>query len=118
MENKIKLFEDMRIRYAWDAEREEWFFSIADVVKALTDSADEKQYLKKMKMRDAKDEVDFVLVKGENVVGIEVKSGRRMMNRGLSVFKEAFHPKYVYVVGSGGIPIEDFLQLDLNLLFG
>ena len=68
--------------------------------------------------RDAKDEVDFVLVKGENVVGIEVKSGRRMMNRGLSVFKEAFHPKYVYVVGSGGIPIEDFLQLDLNLLFG
>ena len=52
MENKIKLFEDMRIRYAWDAEREEWFFSIADVVKALTDSADEKQYLKKMKMRD------------------------------------------------------------------
>ena len=52
MENKIKLFEDRRIRYAWDAEREEWFFSIADVVKALTDSADEKQYLKKMKMRD------------------------------------------------------------------
>ena len=27
--------------------REEWFFSIADVVKALTDSTDEKQYLKK-----------------------------------------------------------------------
>ena len=52
MENKIKLFEDRRIRYAWDAEREEWFFSITDVVKALTDSADEKQYLKKMKMRD------------------------------------------------------------------
>ena len=52
MENKIKLFEDRRIRYAWDVEREEWFFSIADVVKALTDSADEKQYLKKMKMRD------------------------------------------------------------------
>lgn len=52
MENKIKLFEDRRIRYAWDAEREEWFFSITDVVKALTNSADEKQYLKKMKMRD------------------------------------------------------------------
>ncbi len=46
------MFEDRRIRYVWDAEREEWFFSIADVVKALTDSADEKQYLKKMKMRD------------------------------------------------------------------
>lgn len=51
MENKTTLFEDRRIRYAWNAEREVWFFSIADVVKALTDSSDEKQYLKKMKMR-------------------------------------------------------------------
>ena len=39
------MFEDRRIRYAWDVEREEWFFSIADVVKALTDSADEKGIL-------------------------------------------------------------------------
>ena len=31
MENKIKLFEDRRTRYAWDAEREEWFFSEVDV---------------------------------------------------------------------------------------
>ena len=68
--------------------------------------------------RDAQDEVDFVLVRGESVIGIEVKSGRRTMNRGLSVFMESFHPKYVYVVGSGGISIEDFLKLDLNVLFG
>ena len=68
--------------------------------------------------RDAQDEVDFVLARGESVIGIEVKSGRRTMNRGLSVFMEAFHPKYVYVVGSGGISIEDFLKLDLNVLFG
>ena len=52
MENKIKLFEDRRIRYAWDAEKEEWFFSISDVVEALTDSADPKQYIKKMRARD------------------------------------------------------------------
>ena len=68
--------------------------------------------------RDAQDEVDFVLARGESVIGIEVKSGRRTMNRGLSVFMEAFHSKYVYVVGSGGISIEDFLKLDLNVLFG
>ena len=36
----IQLFEDQKIRVAWDAEREEWYFSIVDVVAVLTDSAD------------------------------------------------------------------------------
>ena len=47
-----KLFEDRKIRTVWDDEAEEWFFSIIDVVEALTDSKDPKQYIKKMKMRD------------------------------------------------------------------
>lgn len=36
----IQLFEDQKIRVAWDAEREEWYFSIVDVVAVLTDSPD------------------------------------------------------------------------------
>lgn len=32
----IQLFEDQKIRVAWDAEHEEWYFSIVDVVPALT----------------------------------------------------------------------------------
>ena len=36
-ENKIQLFEDKRIRTAWDEEAEEWYFSIVDVVSVLTD---------------------------------------------------------------------------------
>ena len=48
----IKLFESKEIRTAWDSEKEEWYFSIQDVVEALTDSADVKQYIKKMKSRD------------------------------------------------------------------
>ena len=36
--NAIQLFEDQKIRVAWDAEREEWYFSIVDVVGVLTDS--------------------------------------------------------------------------------
>ena len=36
----IQLFEDQKIRVAWDAEREEWYFSIVDVVGILTDSPD------------------------------------------------------------------------------
>lgn len=52
MKNEIKLFQDKKIRSAWVEESEEWFFSIEDVVEALTDSADPKQYIKKMRSRD------------------------------------------------------------------
>lgn len=50
--NKIQLFENKRIRTVWDAEQEEWYFSVVDVVAVLTDSADPKQYIKKMRSRD------------------------------------------------------------------
>ena len=36
--DKIQLFEDKRIRTAWDEEKEEWYFSIVDVVAVLTTS--------------------------------------------------------------------------------
>ena len=39
-ENKIKLFEDQPIRTAWDEENEEWYFSVVDVVRVLTDQPD------------------------------------------------------------------------------
>lgn len=51
-QDRIQLFENKHIRTAWDAEQEEWYFSVADVVLALTDSADPKQYIKKMRSRD------------------------------------------------------------------
>ena len=41
-ENQIQIFEDKRIRTAWDAEREEWYFSIVDVVAVLTDQPDQR----------------------------------------------------------------------------
>ena len=47
----IQLFEDQKIRVAWDAEREEWYFSIVDVVGVLTDSADPTAYWRKLKQR-------------------------------------------------------------------
>ena len=49
--DKIQLFEDKRIRTAWDEEKEEWYFSIVDVVAVLTDSADPKAYWRKLKQR-------------------------------------------------------------------
>ena len=52
MDNKIQIFEDKRIRTAWNEETEEWYFSVSDVVEILTDSKDVKQYIKKMRSRD------------------------------------------------------------------
>ena len=45
--NSIQLFEDRKIRTAWDEEKEEWYFSVVDVVAALSDSADPTDHLKK-----------------------------------------------------------------------
>ena len=62
-------------------------------------------------------EVDFIIVNDGEVIAIEVKSGRRGMNSGLPAFVEAFHPKKSFVVGSGGVSLEDFLKSDIaNLL--
>ena len=49
---KIQLFESTHIRSHWDAEREEWFFSLVDVVAALTESVNPTDYLKKLRKRD------------------------------------------------------------------
>ena len=49
---EIKLFEDKKVRTVWDDEKEKWFFCVVDVVEALTDSKDPKDYIKKMKKRD------------------------------------------------------------------
>ena len=51
---KIQLFEDQRIRTAWDEEKEEWYFSVVDVVGALTDAKDyetARKYCNKTKQR-------------------------------------------------------------------
>ena len=50
--HSIQLFEDRRIRTAWDEEQEEWYFSVQDVVAVLAESSDPKQYIKKMRTRD------------------------------------------------------------------
>lgn len=50
--SSIKLFQSNQIRSVWNEEEQQWYFSIVDVVGALTDSADTKQYIKKMRSRD------------------------------------------------------------------
>ena len=50
--NNIKLFRDKKIRSHWNEEEQQWYFSIVDVVEALTDSKDPTDYLKKIRKRD------------------------------------------------------------------
>ena len=52
--NKIQLFEGQKIRSLWDEQKEEWFFSIVDVVAVLTDQPDTqraRKYWNKLKER-------------------------------------------------------------------
>ena len=51
--DKMQLFDNKEIRTVWDEEKEEWYFSVVDVVAILTDSVNPTDYLKKMRRRDA-----------------------------------------------------------------
>jgi hypothetical protein len=53
--SNIKLFQDKKIRSTWNDEEEQWYFSVVDVVEALTDSPNPRQYWRKMKDRDLKE---------------------------------------------------------------
>ena len=61
MQNKIKVFESKQVRTVWDAEAEEWYFSVVDVVEILTDSADPKQYINAFTRRRTRKQVGYNL---------------------------------------------------------
>lgn len=67
--------------------------------------------------REGNYEVDFVLEKGDKAIGLEVKSGKRGENEGMGVFAEKFHPEKVLLVGTGGIPYDEFLRINPKELF-
>ena len=51
-ESIIKVFEDSKVRIVWNEQEEKYYFAVADIVQVLTDSADVKQYIKRMRSRD------------------------------------------------------------------
>ncbi|MFA5229273.1 MAG: DUF4143 domain-containing protein, partial [Candidatus Paceibacterota bacterium] len=67
--------------------------------------------------REGNQEVDFVLEKGDKVIGLEVKSGMKGANAGMALFSEKFHPDKIMLVGTGGIPYEEFLKINPKELF-
>ena len=73
----ITLFEDKRIRVAWDDEEEKYFFSIVDIVQVLTDSADGRKYWNKLKQR-LKDE-GFELVTNCHQLKMPATDGKQRL---------------------------------------
>lgn len=67
--------------------------------------------------REASNEVDYILERRGETIAIEVKSGHRTTNKGITLFRERYNPRHAIIVGSGGISIEDFLQFDLEKLW-
>ena len=72
MDNEIKLFEGNQIRSIWDNEREEWYFSIVDIVGVLTESENPRRYWSDLK-RKMKDEEGAVQLY-ENIVQLKMKA--------------------------------------------
>lgn len=60
--NQIQLFNDHKVRTVWDSEKEEWYFSVIDVVGVLTDSADPKRYWSVLKTRMKKEGVELTTI--------------------------------------------------------
>lgn len=67
--------------------------------------------------RERSNEVDFIIVRQREVIALEVKSGRRGMNSGLPKFCELFLPKHALVIGTDGIPFDDFFRMKIEDLF-
>lgn len=82
----------------------------------LLNYADKLDY-KVFYWREKNNEVDFVVERNRKIWAIEVKSGKRGMNKGLGLFREAFNPYRAFVVGTDGISVEEFLSADLDDFF-
>ena len=66
--------------------------------------------------RERDKEVDYIIVSDDICIAIEVKSGRRKMNSSIVEFEKRFHPTRSFIVGTGGISVEEFLRCDLSRL--
>lgn len=67
--------------------------------------------------RDGNDEMDFVLVRGEEVLGLEGKSGRRTAGNGMAAFKRRFPTAKTLVIGTGGLALDLFFRTSPEQLF-
>lgn len=51
--SNLKFFEGKQIRSYWNEKEEQWYFSVVDIIEALTNSVNPTDYLKKLRKRDS-----------------------------------------------------------------
>ena len=81
----------------------------------LLDKANELEYTVYY-WRENNEEVDFVVRRGERLLAIEVKSGRRQMNSGVGKFREQYHPQHTLMVDGDAMPVEQLFKGDIGTL--
>ena len=94
-----------------------WGRQVESAVGSYLLSQAEKHRMQVYYWRENNAEVDFILQRGLSIVAIEVKSNNARTNAGLHLFNNKYKPLQAFVVGNEGIPLADFLQTDLRLLF-
>ncbi|PKP05665.1 MAG: AAA family ATPase [Bacteroidetes bacterium HGW-Bacteroidetes-5] len=67
--------------------------------------------------REGNYEADFILENGNKIIALEVKSGLKAKNAGMSVFADKFHPDKLLLIGTGGVPYDEFLKINPKELF-
>lgn len=74
-QNAIKIFEEKKVRTIWDSDKEEWYFSIVDVIAVLTDSPNPRKYWSVLKTRLKKEGSELATNSSQlkNVIAIKKK---------------------------------------------
>src|SRR5256885_2210337 len=79
MTNKVKLFEQQKVRTHWDEEKQKWFFSIIDVIEILTGSPRPRKYWNALKTKLKQDEFAFLTnVIHQEWTGLSVKKHKNL----------------------------------------
>jgi hypothetical protein len=99
--DKMQLFENRQIRSIWNAENEEWYLSLVDVIQVLTDSVNPADYLKKLRKRD---EIldDYV---GTNCPQVEMPTKTGKLRKTLSAT-----PRRILGTVSQELPIDKYVS--------
>ncbi len=98
-------------------DRKEWGHIFESGVGAYLVNQAFEHRLEVFYWRERNDEVDFILRKKGVVVAIEVKSNAEKKTEGLEKFRQKFNPHASFIVGEGGICVEDFFSMDIKKLF-
>ena len=86
MDNQIKLFEGNQIRSIWDNEREEWYFSIVDIVGVLTESENPRKYWSVLKTRLKKEGNELATICSQ----LKMKADGKMRNTDVADMQGVF----------------------------